>query len=58
MNSISRKNAIDMESVRLWMDELRETKFYSTMFIVDPDVDSPFLVSWMSPWQKMVGQAL
>ncbi|KAG2230263.1 hypothetical protein INT48_009462 [Thamnidium elegans] len=44
MNEMSRKNAVNMESVRLWIHELRETKFYSTLFVVDHHANSPFLI--------------
>ncbi|KAI8995035.1 hypothetical protein BDB01DRAFT_709283, partial [Pilobolus umbonatus] len=54
MNKLSRKSPVDMESVRLWMKDLQETKHYSTLLSVDPDMNGPFLVSWMSPWQKMI----
>lgn len=54
MNHLSRKNGQDQESVRKWMEELRQSRFYSVKYEVDPHLDGPFLVSWMSPWQKMV----
>lgn len=52
MNNLSRKNSIDKESVRLWMEELRLTRFYSIKYEVSPYPTGPFIVSWMSPWQK------
>jgi len=54
MDALAKKNALDGESVRLWMEELREKRLYSVKYNVSSHVNGPFLVSWMSPWQKMV----
>lgn len=54
MNALSRKHATDKESVRLWMEELRQNRFYSAMYEVSQDPKGPFIVSWISPWRKMV----
>lgn len=54
MNSLSRKDFHDQESVRLWMLHLSEESHYSTLYDVSSDRNGPFLVSWMSPWQKSV----
>jgi hypothetical protein len=54
MNALSRKHVTDKESVRLWMEVLRQDRFYSVKYEVSDDPNGPFIVSWMSPWQKMV----
>ncbi|KAI8979866.1 hypothetical protein BDB01DRAFT_725385 [Pilobolus umbonatus] len=54
MNKLSRKSSVNMESIRLWMNDMQDTKHYSTLFSVDPDMNGPFLVFWMSPWQKII----
>ncbi|KAI9246546.1 hypothetical protein EDC94DRAFT_529522 [Helicostylum pulchrum] len=53
MNALSRKHATDKESVRLWMEELHQNRFYSAMYEVSQDPKGPFIVSWISPWRKM-----
>lgn len=51
-NNASKRNPIDLESVKLWMKYLDE-KNYTTLFTVKP-YNGPFLVSFVSNWQKKV----
>lgn len=54
MNKLSRKDVSDQKSVYQWTEELLNDRFYSVKYEVSPHLDGPFLVSWMSPWQRMV----
>lgn len=50
LNKISRKDCKDQVSCQLWLESLQNEKNYLTLFKVHEN--GPFLVSWVSPWQK------
>lgn len=52
LNKISRKDCKDQVSCQLWLESLQNEKNYLTLFKVHEN--GPFLVSWVSPWQKTV----
>lgn len=52
-NLLSRKNRIDSVSCESWMTELSSAG-YSTLFKQHAGEGAPFLIAWISPWQKDV----
>jgi hypothetical protein len=46
---LTRKNCSNKESVRLWIEEFKQEN-YSTLLHFHKN--GPYLLSWVSPWQK------
>lgn len=53
MNRLARKHANVHISVNLWIDYLKEKK-YEAGYVQHEGDEAPFLIYWMSDWQKMV----
>lgn len=48
---LTRKSPKDKKSVILWIESFKQDNFYT---LLDFQEGGPFVLSWVSPWQKKV----
>lgn len=53
MNRLARKHSDVYQSVNLWIEQIKEEEGEAA-YIQHEGVGAPFLIYWMSKWQKKV----